>query len=54
MRGLITIDNNCSSIMVAVPLYYRRISISIVISVLLYNDRLIAISIVVAVPITVT
>lgn len=39
--------------MVAVSLYYRSISISIVVAVLLYDNRLISISIVIAVPVTV-
>jgi hypothetical protein len=53
MIWLITVDNNRSSIVVAVSLYDRRISISIVVAVLLYDNRLISISIVVAVPVAV-
>ena len=39
--------------MVAVSLYYRGISISIVVTVLLYDNRPISISIMVVVPVTV-
>ena len=39
--------------MIAVSPYYRRISISIVIAVFLYDNRLISVSIVVAVPVAV-
>ena len=50
---LVTVNNNFSSIVIAVSLYYRRISISIVIAVFLYDNRPISISIVVAVPVAV-
>jgi hypothetical protein len=50
---LIAVDNSCSSIVIAVSLYYRRISISIVVAVFLYDNRLISVSIVFAVPVAV-
>ncbi len=49
--GSITVDNNCSSIVVAFPLYYRPVSISIVVAVLLYDNRLVTISVAIAVPV---
>jgi hypothetical protein len=48
---LVTVNNNFSSIVIAVSLYNRRISISIVIAAFLYDNRPISISI--AVPVAV-